>query len=480
MLIRWFFPRQRRVRMMQPEHAASRLLVLSDLHLAPPGEHCVFAAHEPLVALIQHLADVPADPVPQWLLLNGDVFDFLQIPGYGALSLPLAPRRMTDVLDALDAEPPHRNVVRALARFTAAGHRLSCLPGNHDAELNLASVQQVLAERLGSSSAIAPHAGQWQLSVAGRLVMGLHGHHEDAFNAISSERMRDAQAAGDATVPMPPGSRLVCQVINPFRRAKTPDGKRRFPFIDRLPSDQAVVLAIMLLDPRLAGKRLKDALGIGAAALVRKALMMSGTARPKLSVGVPPALAAAGGLSWIDELVRHVADTAASEPAGATGVAPVVEHELDAYFAGQGADVPRRSDALAGGEGAVRGLLWRALARVLASTRDGFRAHTADRLAQRMISSAQAGTVTITGHTHAAKAVIAADGTTYLNTGTWLDQVLPPADPDASNLPDWLARLQRDELPTWNGHPLALVDDQGARLMRWDGNSLVEWSDATD
>lgn len=453
--------------------------MLSDLHLAPPGEHCVFAAHEPLVALIEHLIDTPAAAVPQWLVLNGDVFDFLQIPGYDELSLPLAPQRMTGLLDALDAEPPHRNVVRALARFTAGGHVLCCLPGNHDAELNLASVQQMLAQRVGSSTALPPSAGQWRLTVAGRSVVGLHGHHEDAFNAISGERMRGAQADGDAVVPMPPGSRLVCQVINPFRRAKTPDGTRRFPFIDRLPSDQAVVLAVMLLDPRLAGKRLKDALGIGAAALVRKALMASGARRPTLSGGTVSERAAAGGLEWVDDLAVHLAGAADDAHAGAATTGAAVEHELDAYFAGQGSVAMPPLNILSGGEGAVRGVLWRALARVLATTRDGFQSGTADRLAQHMIRTAQPGTVTITGHTHAAKALFADDGAVYLNTGTWLDQVLPPQDIEAAHLPNWLDRLQRDELTTWNGYPVAVVDSTGARLMRWGGGALVAWSDAT-
>jgi hypothetical protein len=310
-------------------------------------------------------------------------------------------------------------------------------------------------------------------------VFGLHGHHEDAFNAISGERMRKAQGDGDEVVPMPPGSRLVCQVINPFRRAKSPEGTPRFPFIDRLPSDQAVVLAVMLLDPRLAGKRLKDALGIGAAAMVRKALMASGAQRPTLSQGPAPARSPSGGLEWIDELAAHLAGAATDVHAGVASTGTVVDHELDAYFAGQGIGAAPRSQALAGGEGAVRGLLWRALARVLAATRDSFQSATPDRLAQRMVSTALPGTVTITGHTHAAKALVAADGTAFLNTGTWLDQVLPPLDINAARLPDWLARLQRDELPTWNGHPVAVVSSEGARLMRWGGRGLVGWSDAT-
>ena len=66
---------------MPVDAQADGLYVLSDLHLAPPGEQCVFAAHAPLVALLDRIATSPS-PSPQWLVLNGDVFDFLQIPGY--------------------------------------------------------------------------------------------------------------------------------------------------------------------------------------------------------------------------------------------------------------------------------------------------------------------------------------------------------------------------------------------------------------
>lgn len=463
---------------MTPEYETQRLVVVSDLHLAPPGEHCVFAAHAPLVALIEHLLEAPAAARPQWLVLNGDVFDFLQIPGYAELSLPLAPQRMADMLDALDAEPVRRNVVRALRRFTAAGHVLCCLPGNHDAELNLVSVQQVLAQRVGSSSALLPSAGAWSLQVAGQLVRGLHGHHQDAFNAISGAQMRKAQADGDAEVPMPPGSRLVCQVINPFRRAKTPDGQPRFPFIDRLPSDQAVLLAILLLDPRLAAKRLIAALGIGAAALMRKALWAARVRRPTLSSSPAALPIAPAEPEWLDVLTEHVAAAVTEMPKGEDGTIAELEHQLDAYFAGYGRGTTRGSDSLAGGDGPVRGLLLRAFGRALAATRERFQSGTADDLALRMSRTAPAGVVTITGHTHAAKSLRWADGRVYLNTGTWLDQIVPPPHTELSLLSAWLDSLQNGALPSWNGYPVALVDGAGARLMRWDGSGMGEWRDA--
>jgi UDP-2,3-diacylglucosamine pyrophosphatase LpxH len=350
---------------MPADAQADGLYVLSDLHLAPPGEQSVFAAHAPLVALLDEIA---ASPSPQWLVLNGDVFDFLQIPGYEQLSLPLAPQRMAGLLDALAAEPRERNVVQALQRLTAAGHTLCCLPGNHDAELNLFSVQEVLAQRIGSSQVLPAAAGVWRLEVTGRRVVGVHGHHDDAFNAIGGDTLLRAQSDGDATATMPPGSRLVCEVINPYRRAKTAAGTPRFPFVDLLPSDRAVVLA----------------------------------------------------------------------PA----------------------------------DGMVRRLLWRALGSALEAARDAFRPQVPDELARQVMAGWGREVVAITGHTHAAKTIATAAGGTYINTGTWLDLVPMPASTSVAEVQAWLAKLQRNEVPRWQGCPVARVDADGARLLQWTGTAL--------
>ena len=465
-----------------PTHdpTAAGLYVLSDLHLAPPGEHCVFAAHEALVGLLDHVARQPA---PQWLVLNGDVFDFLQIPGYDGLSLPLAPGRMAAILDALDAEPAGRNVVQALRRVSAAGHTLCCLPGNHDPELNLATVQQVLAERLGASRALPPAQGHWALAVAGRRVAGLHGHHGDPFNAISAHALLQAQAAGDATVPLPPGSRLVCELINPYRRAKDAQGRRRFPFVDLLPSEVAVVLALLLLDPALACRRLQAALGIGAGALVRAVMQRTGIADARLGAVAPQgaALAAhgAGGApdgteAWLADLAGAVAE--AMTPAERSAPA-MVEAQLRSHLDRGGAGGVSPDGLLSGDAGGwVAPLLWRALGRQLERGRDAFRPQQPDALAHEVIGSWGQAVVAITGHTHAAKQIATPQGGTYLNTGTWVDLVAMPAQTDGPAAQAWLQALCDGQVPRWQGCPVARVDADGARLLRWNGQQLDDWA----
>ena len=465
---------------MAADAKADALWVLSDLHLAPPGEQCVFRAHQKLVGLLDHVTGCAR---PQWLVLNGDVFDFLQIVDYQALSLPLAPGRMAGLLQALDGEPPDRNIVQALRRLTSAGHTLCCLPGNHDPELNLAPVQAVLQQSLGSSGVLPPHRGFWRVQVAGRAVVGLHGHHRDAFNAISAETLLAAQANGDPEVALPPGSRLVCQVINPYRRASSPQGLARFPFVDLLPSETAVVLALMLLDPRLASRRLAGALGIGASALVRAVMQRTGMASAMLG-GAAAAGAAQHGKTRPRQpaLTPEAGFLAGLAGALAEAMTPTeqaapqrVESELLAYLAsGAGAGGPVQFLA---GSGIAHGLLLRALGRALDQARDAFRPKQPDALAREVMASWGQAVIAITGHTHAAKAIGDPAGPAYLNTGTWLDLVALPVDTGQAAVARWLDELAAGRVKRWQGCPVAKVDASGAHLQHWDGQTLKSWDE---
>lgn len=457
---------------MQPELNADELWVLSDLHLAPPGDQCVFNAHVPLVSLLNHIT---AGRNRSHVVLNGDVFDFLQLPGYSGISLPLAPGRMVALLDALDAEPAARNIVQAFRRLTAAGHGLHCLPGNHDPELNLTSVQQVLAERLCSSVALGPAEGCWRFRVARQSVVGMHGHHRDSFNAIPSAQMLKAQNDGDENVPMPPGSRLVCHVINPYRRARGADGVPRFPFVDLLPSEKAVVLALLLLDPRLAAKRLGDALGISASAVVRGLVQRLGPSSAKLSIG--PADSTSGQVSS-----GGVLDSVAQAIAGAMtdferAALLRVEAELESYLENDPAPTPGVAHLSAGAGGLARRLLLRALGAALIAGRDAFRPELPDPLASDTINSWGLEVIALTGHTHAAKQIAHWPGVVYINTGTWLDLVPLPNEANEEAVDDWLERLQHNRIPRWQGCPVAHVDASGAALLHWDGSALRPWAE---
>ncbi|WP_176256742.1 metallophosphoesterase family protein [Derxia lacustris] len=449
-----------------------QLHILSDLHLTVAGPQCVFRAHAALTAFIRHLATLPA---PTDLLLNGDVFDFLQIPGYDGISLPLAGQRIDAILDSLAAEPPERNLVSALCDFTAAGHRLHCLPGNHDPELALAEVQQRLAARLGAARELPAHADSWRVEVAGRTVVGQHGHHDDAFNALPASCMLAAQAAGDASLPMPPGSKLVCRVINPYRRAADADGKPRFPFVDLLPSERAVVLALLALDGRLAAQRLGDALGIGAQALARKLLQSIGGGRllaaTPVQRGGAPAQDPAD--AFADAIAQCIAGTLTPEELAAS---QRMASALEQFLLTDNAQ-PVQRGLLSTGGGWIRTRLLSALGSTLDSARGAFDPARRDELADAAIDGWGRDLIAIAGHTHAPRDIRHGMAGHYLNSGSWLDSASLPAQTDAVSVADWLDRLQADALPRNPRRPVVRVDAGGAALLHWTGDRLIDWAE---
>lgn len=455
---------------MVNEPTAETLWVTSDLHLAPPSELLQFHAHERLVGLLDEIAESGSGTR---VVLNGDVFDFLQLPDYGGISLPLAANRMGRILDALDEEPPERNVVQAFRRLTRAGHALHCLPGNHDPELNLASVQRVLNARLGASQELAAGQGYWRVKVGNTAVVGLHGHAEDPFNAISSARMLDAQRDGDETVPMPSGSRLVREVINPYRRAQQPDGTLRFPFVDLLPGEKSVVLALLYLDPRLAMKRIHSALGIGTSALVRQVTNRMGLSSPQLAQRQVRAMDDNNPL--VDSLVNALVEAMTPDERQAE---QVLTQELGNHLEGTTRQ-PRTGMLAAGHPGRIEALILRALCATLADGRNAFAPDKPDPLANEVIRTWGRGTIAVTGHTHAAKHIEHAEGT-YLNTGTWQDLVRVPDDLSTNTVADWLGRLQRDEVKRWRICSVARITCNNASLLHWNGDSLVDWKMAID
>jgi UDP-2,3-diacylglucosamine pyrophosphatase LpxH len=451
------------------------LYVLSDLHLAPRGDLLGFHAHTALVSLLEHLT---SQPHPVRLVLNGDVFDFLQLPDYTDLSLPLAPVRMSQILDALDSEAPASNIVQALRRFTNKGHQLHCIAGNHDPELNLHAVQAVLATRLGSTNDIPFKQGCWSLNVGQHTVLAMHGHWRDPFNAISAESLHQAQANGDACAPLPPGSRLVLNVLNPYRRALTAEGAKRFPFIDLLPSEMAVLYALLYLDPQLAMRRINAALNISVSALLRKVHLYLNPSRlltlDKASTN-QATLAATN-----DHVLDHIAQglvMCLNEQERIPANSAMLTQQIDNYL---------QARPSVGGQGMllsqtawVRGLLLRGIGQELVKARNAFEPAVPDALAEHSICTwghqASGPIIALTGHTHAAKQIKHLAGV-YLNSGTWQDLVHPPEDTSEDGVQAWLQALQANQVPRWQRCPVVRVNDNGAALLSWNGDSLQSWA----
>lgn len=149
------------------------ILVISDIHL---GEDILAQGPEHLGeyirALNHHLVEFVAghreNPVEgrRWhLVINGDMFDFVKVSvqpdseernferwtrefgrELSVTALPNTPENVVWKLEQiLDI---HKPLFRELARFVVAGHRISIIDGNHDAEFYFDNVQHTLRETL--------------------------------------------------------------------------------------------------------------------------------------------------------------------------------------------------------------------------------------------------------------------------------------------------------------------------------------------
>src|SRR6185437_7449934 len=196
----------------------TRLLVLSDLHMSPPGPLATFHAGAALADLFQ--ANARAGTT---IILAGDIVDFLQVKDRPpVLDMPGAPALMRRALAAIVAEPWGRAIFDGLAALLRAGGRCILIPGNHDPELHHPATRDVFLDALdlpdhpGFNVHIA--ADSWSTVVGGLPVRVGHGHRlADPWNDIDPAAVLRAVETGDARVALPPGSRLVLELLNPLK-----------------------------------------------------------------------------------------------------------------------------------------------------------------------------------------------------------------------------------------------------------------------
>lgn len=171
-----------------------------------------------------------ADPLCPWEVFRGE-------PGQAAAVLTQIMRR-----DAL--------VFDALALLVGRGHRLTILLGNHDLELSLPAVREVLSERLGTGDGQSLRfIYDGEAYVVGDALIE-HGNRYDRYNQVRFDDLRELRSLQSRRQPVdwrdwftaPPGSYLVVEIMNRL--------KQRYPFVDLLKPEREAVLPLLLaLDP---------------------------------------------------------------------------------------------------------------------------------------------------------------------------------------------------------------------------------------
>jgi UDP-2,3-diacylglucosamine pyrophosphatase LpxH len=144
-------------------------VVVGDIHLHAGSEACVA---QDLARLVR---DVTAESPDAWVVMNGDVFDLDRVRGEprGGVGAEMAAARLARILET------HATVVDGLASHVSRGGTVVFVAGNHDAELLLAPVRDVLLRAIGSSDRVHV-VDRW---VAGDRVVE-HGHQADPDSAF--------------------------------------------------------------------------------------------------------------------------------------------------------------------------------------------------------------------------------------------------------------------------------------------------------
>jgi len=438
-----------------------RIIILSDLHMAPPGPLSGFHSGDALAAFLEAHAEAGT-----MLVLAGDTLDLLALeerPDH--LDLPVADSLLDEVVSRITSHDWGKAVFAGLRKLLDKGGTCVVMPGNHDPEMahpkSLDAIRKVLGRP--DKSGLTLDAGNGPLSAqVGRteVVVG-HGHVADRWNAIDPEAVGRAIETGDRSMALCPGSRLVVEVLNPLKLAVQRDtGQPRFPFVDLLkPELPGVGLLLLYLDWKLALRKLVPAMGAWAQSLTRVFSRLFTGGRRLAAVAstepredLPTAMARA---LW-DELTPGERDAPAAMLA-----------ELQQFVSGSRAPKPM---TLAPHQGMARRI---ARAAIRSLSHDG---HFFDRtwmgpeddlLYQRHCTAAPHPKVAVFGHTHAARQVSVDPGRMYLNTGTWMDLMKFPDLADDAAVQRWLDDLEAGRVPRFQCLTYAEITASKAALREW-------------
>jgi predicted phosphodiesterase len=434
-----------------------RTVIVSDLHIGADADVPIFAGQTALPALLA------TQPAPVRLIFNGDSFDFLLDDEPLGLDVGKAVGKARAILGSRQAS----GTVAALAATLADGGEVFVRAGNHDLELVLPEVQDVVRATVraalfggGADDAAAEGAlarlrfddGDLPMviEVGGRNVLVTHGEHADPFNRwLPSEIRAAAKTATVETDVFPPGSVLVKEIMNPL--------KHRMRFLDLLKPDfHGAVMAALAVNPAGARQLLKRATLTILSDLVRNAMDGMPFPGPGEEPDAQRQFAVLLGAAELDAAELDVLDQ-------------VLDPDAEAFGVG---------DLVSGVIRHVRAKLGRAGLRLYARLHRRVAGHAGEeqfdeapsesewdealRLARKFDAS-----VVVSGHTHARR-VGQQDGVDLVNTGTWIRLMkLPAADASLDEWVDLLEELRADPLLETSTRAVldgtaCIIDDTGA------------------
>lgn len=437
-----------------------RVLVFSDLHLAAPGPLNNFHSGAELAACLRSTCD--RDTL---LVLNGDIFDFLQVDREPRrLVLSEAPRLIEEMLSQLASSSWGQEVLSALGEHVRAGGSCILLPGNHDPELAHPAAAPALSKALELSARDAERfqlytdlqplslsLGRWQVVIG-------HGHRSDGFNNIDVSHVRAAALATEAALEFPPGSSLVLETLNALKREHDPaTGAPRYAFVDLLKPELPLMLLLPLwVAPRLTAAHLPVSVRHGVRGFIRRVLhrLEDGHYLGDTPPEQPPR-------HWGEELADQFVSVLT--PAERQGDLALMRIRLENWFEGRESAGP---GMLSGGPiDRLFGHL------IYLMTRDFFDpcqlGGIDSRIVQTLLPEGSGPRIVISGHTHAARCHALPGERLYLNTGTWTDLMQFPTSQEDVDLARWRELFLHNKVARLQRLTYAEVTSDGGALRWW-------------
>lgn len=413
-------------------------IVVSDLHLGagcePEGNALEdFSSDREFVALLQEIAaESDRDSVAVELILNGDVFEMLQVPHvdrfdpsivypseqYHSSSERDSVRKMNIIIEG------HRAFFQALGRFLRVGpprRTATFVKGNHDLNLHWKGVQDRIRREVAAISGRRLLLAFEERRISREDIYVEHGNQYAAMvdRVEDMEEPRDPDALGQLAIPI--GSWFVMDVFNKVEREKY--------WIDGVKPIPALVWYSLAYDFAFAAK------AIATLARALPGILWEGLLSTEES----------SGLVTIEELVDQ-----------AKVVRLASRYETDETFRAQFIAelmemlslAPQASDLEFASTAAVYDPV---------AMGDQVRAkvHSSLFAAASRLAEEEGAKLVIFGHTHDAGMESLPGGSTYINCGTWT----------------WRADLSRDGRRTWRDlfeHPEWFTDERRLSYVRID------------
>lgn len=233
------------------------VVVISDCHLSAgrifegrlnPHEDFYFD-HE-MVEFLQYFSSgkygvrSTGEPVEVELVINGDFFDFLNVPYLGefeeVITEEVATYKTEKIIEG------HPLVMEALKSFAAhPGKTIKYLIGNHDADLFFPKVQEMITRRWDPdggypSQKVVIVADRDRLHYPGGVEIH-HGNQFEAVHVLNFQKPLLTHSLAEPVLNIPWGSFFVLKIINRLRHERD--------YLDKIRPIKAFVLFGLVFDP---------------------------------------------------------------------------------------------------------------------------------------------------------------------------------------------------------------------------------------